>query len=420
MPSRSQTYSINDWELWTYVPLAGSFVLDFSNLNDAGAKLGATDGSMQIQNAEINSINIREGAPLNQGIFTEAIPATMTLSMIVKNFTSAVSRNYYIGTPIWITLKNAETYNDSVYGKNTPMFIGRIRSFNVQLAPNTNIATVTIEATSQTQDDLNVLLTILKDNIIQKTTAIASFADAVGIPNQFKESFYHFGGTAVGANETKTYGEWVADMILCDLYVARDDVTPTEVSWGATSRTYKYNTGIKTTTFNKASLPVGYTFDENTITDLVLDWDGLGAPTGVTLTNYYNQNIVYQYGVNSGTASGAANNFSAIVDLKDIGEMTSFGQLAVFYNKTFAPINITTLTAQNFQNITFREDTIYDSGMTPRSAWLYPERLLRIGDLAQINMPTYGFTNHQAIVVGRNIEVSNDFIQTTYNLWKGF
>ena len=417
MPTRTQTYSVDDWQLWTYVPVAGRFVLDFSKLNGADT-LGSVDGSMQIQDAQIASVSVYEGSGINQGIFTEPQPASMNCSIIVQNFTSTVSKNYYLGAPIWLTLKNAETYNDSVFLKNTPIFMGRIRSFNVQLQPGSNIATITLEATSETQDDLNVLLTILKDNIVYKTVAISDAATANDIPNLFKSSNLHFGGTALGAYETKTYGEYVRDMVLGDLYVCRDDVTPTEVIWGATSRTYKYNTGIKTTDNKIDALPL-YTFDKDNISNLVLDWDGLSAPTGVSLTSYFDPSVIYQYGISAASSSGA-NNFSATLDVKDIGELTSVGQLMVFYNKTFAPISFTTTVAQNYQNVTCREDTIVDTGLTNRSAWLYPEKLLRIGDVAQVNMPTYGFTNYQALVVGRTIEISNEYVQTTYNLWKGF
>jgi hypothetical protein len=209
-------------------------------------------------------------------------------------------------------------------------------------------------------------------------------------------------------------------MVLCDLNVVRDDVTPVEVVTGASSRTFNYNTGIKTTTYSTSTLPVIQTFDSDTISDLILDWDGAGSPTGVTLTNYYNSSLIYQYGSTSDSASGGAVLFTSVVDLKDVNEMKSFADLALFYNKTFAPVTISTVTARNFQDLTYREDTVYTPGLSPVSAWLYPENLLRIGQLARINMPTYGFTNYDAIVVGRNIEVSNDFVLTTYNLWKGY
>jgi hypothetical protein len=417
--SRTQIYETTDWQIWTYVPLAGSFVLDFSKLNGSDT-LGATGGSIEIQDVQIASINISEGSPVTQGIFTIPTPASMSCSLIVDDFTSTLSQNYLIGTPIWVTLKNAETYDDTTYLKNTPMFMGRIRSFNVTLTPGTNIASIEIEATSQTEDDLNVLMTILKDNIVYKTAAIGAAATALGIPNLFKESFNHFGGTALGAYETKSYGEYISDMVLCDLNVVRDDVTPVEVVTGASSRTFNYNTGIKTTTYSTSTLPVIQTFDSDTISDLILDWDGAGSPTGVTLTNYYNSSLIYQYGSTSDSASGGAVLFTSVVDLKDVNEMKSFADLALFYNKTFAPVTISTVTARNFQDLTYREDTVYTPGLSPVSAWLYPENLLRIGQLARINMPTYGFTNYDAIVVGRNIEVSNDFVLTTYNLWKGY
>ena len=419
MADRTQTYETTDWQIWTYVPLAGSFVLDFSQLNGSDT-LGATGGSVVVQDVQITSMSITEGSPVSQGIFPEITPASMACNLIVSNFTSSISQNYLIGTPIWVTLKNAETYADTVYGKNTPMFMGRIRSFNVQVTPGSNIASINLEATSQTQDDLNVLMTILKDNIVYKTAAISAAATALGIPNLYKESYNHFGGTALGAYETKSYGDYLADMVLCDLNVVRDDVTPVEVSTGATSRTFTYNTGIKTTAYGISTLPVIHTFDSTSISDLIVDWDGAGAPTGVTLTNYFDSNIVYQYGSSSDAASGGAVIYVGTVDLKDLTEMKAFADLALFYNKTFTPVSLTTVTARNFQDLTFREDTVYTSGLSPISAWLYPENLLRVGECIRVNMPSYGFTNYDAIVVGRNIEVSNDFVLTTYNLWKGY
>jgi hypothetical protein len=419
MAARTQTYETTDWQIWTYVPLAGSFVLDFSMLNGSDT-LGATDGSIVVQDVQITSLVINEGSPVSQGIFPEITPASMSCNLIVSNFTSSVSKNYLIGTPIWVTLKNAETYDDTVYGKNTPYFMGRIRSFNVQVTPGSNIASIDLEATSQTQDDLNVLMTILKDNSVYKTAAISAAADALGIPTLYKDSYNHFGGTALGAYETKSYGDYLADMVLCDLNVVRDDVTPVDVVVGATSRTFIYNTGVKTTHFGISTLPLIYTYDDDSISNMTMDWDGAGSPTGVTLTNYFDSNIVYQYGSTSSDASGGAVIYVGTVDLLDLTEMKGFADLALFYNKTFAPISITTVTARNFQDLTFREDTVYTSGFSPVSAWLYPENLLRVGDHLQVNMPTYGFTNYDAIVVGRSIEVSNDFVLTTYNLWKGY
>jgi len=80
------------------VPLAGSFFLDFSKLNGSDT-LGATGGSIEIQDVQIASINISEGSPVTQGIFTIPTPASMSCSLIVDDFTSTLSQNYLIGTP---------------------------------------------------------------------------------------------------------------------------------------------------------------------------------------------------------------------------------------------------------------------------------------------------------------------------------
>jgi hypothetical protein len=264
-------------------------------------------------------------------------------------------------------------------------------------------------------------MTVHKDNIVDKYAAIGAAATALGIPNIFKPTYTHFGGTPAGVDETKSYGEFVSDLVLCDLTVVRDDVTPESVNAGVSSRTFKYNTGIKTTDWNSTYLPAPtFTFDQATISDLAVDWDGAGSPTGVTLTNYYDPNLIYQYGSTVSDASGGVALFTSTVDLKDITEMKAFADLALFYNKTFAPVSITVVTARNFQNLNYREDIVYTSGLDPISVWLYPETLYRIGQVIRINMTTYGFTNYDAIIVGRNIEVSNDFVLTTYNLWKGF
>jgi hypothetical protein len=77
MAVRTQTYETTDWQIWTYVPVAGSFVLDFSKLNGSDT-LGATEGSIQVQDVEITSLTINEGSPVSQGIFTEITPASMS------------------------------------------------------------------------------------------------------------------------------------------------------------------------------------------------------------------------------------------------------------------------------------------------------------------------------------------------------
>jgi hypothetical protein len=420
MANRTQIYSTTDWLVWTYVPEPGSFVLDFSKLNGTDV-LGSYNGSMVTTQAEVTGIDLSEGSAVSNAIFTEVTPSTITISLSVENFTTSLANEFFVGTPIWVTYKNAETYPDANFGQNTPLFVGKIRSFAVDVQPGQDFSTVTIQATSNSEDDLNVLMTILKDNIVLKTSAITAAATALNIETSFYALLpLQFGGTAVGAYETKSYGEWVADLVLCNLDVVRDDITVDTVFWGATSRNYNYLEGIKTTSSRSALIPTRATLNETSITDVELNWDGAGAPTGVNLTNYYNPALVYQYGSTSSTSTGGAFNFAATVDLKDISQMTTVGQQMVSYGRTFAPVSVGTVIATNYQDITFVEDFLLDQGSTTRSAWLYPDNLLRIGEVAEFTLTEYGFTDYRAIVTGRTITVTPDHWTVTYNIWKGF
>lgn len=419
MAIRTQTYLTEDWKIWTYVPESNSFVLDFSKLNGTDT-LGYANGSMVVSDSQVTGINLNEGGVVTSAIFTDVAPASISISLIIKNFSSYMARNYLVGTAIWVTYKNAEDIPDNNFSLNTPIFIGRIRSFNVDIQPGSDFASVTIEATSDTEDDLNVLMSILKDNIVYKTEAIAASATTLGIDTSFYPSTLHFGGTAVGVYETKTYGEWLADLVLCNLDVVRDDVTATGVFYTSLTRQYNYSNGIKTTTSNGSAITSKATFDENIITDVELNWDGAGAPTGVTLTNDYNNTIVYQYGSTSSSSTGGAFNFAATVDVKDITEMTSVGQRMISYGREFAPVSVAVKLATNYQDIDFANEYLLDQGSTYREAWLYPANLLRIGDVAEITVSAYGFTDYRAIITGRTITVTPDDWTVTYNLWKGF
>jgi len=418
MADKIITYLSSDWKIWTYQPVENRFILDFTALNDATKPLSATDGEVKVLDVEIGSINIQEGAEITNGVFTDVQPASADISLIFKDFTQTDSMKFLIGTALWITFRNGETYEDTVYKHNTPIFIGRIRSFNVNLQPESDYASITVQATSGTQDDLNVQLTILKDNIVYKTAAIGQAAYLNNIPYLYKDSYLHFGGTALGAYETKTYGEWVRDMNLCDLYVIRDDVTPIELNYGATTRTYKYQTGIKTSESVISSLPE-YDFTGDNVSGLVMNFDGEGAPTGVSLVNYYNSAIVYDYGTPAIASSGQAYNFGATIDVKDLNEMLTVSQKMLSKTKSFSPVEVTVKTATNYQNLTIREETLLDQTLTPRQVYLYPKSLLRIGDVANVNIPEFGIDNQQVFIVGRNIEISPDNWLTTYNLWKG-
>jgi hypothetical protein len=421
MANITKTYSRTDWEIWTYVPVAGSFVLDFSKLNGSDV-LGSTDGSMQISTDKIASIQVQEGGPVNNGIFTEAIPARLLVTLNVFGFTSALASKYLVGTAIWLTYKNAETYGDPVMGTKTPMFIGKIRSFNVDVQPGEDMATISIEATSNTEDDLNTLVTMYRNDSVLKDSLLASSAAAYGIPTNFYSEtgpglYLHY-PPAIGVNETKSYGEWVAEFVTSYVNIVRDDVTPALNNWTSTTRSWYFNQGIKTTA-SFAGQTARSNIDSTKIIAMQMDWDGAGAPTGVNLTNYYTPALTYQIGNSQGSSTGGASIYTQTVDVKDSTEMVAVANRMLSSTRTFAPVMIAVKIAINNQSITFLEDTLLDYGGTPRSVWIYPQNLLRIGETFSITISKYSISSYSALVVGRTINVTPDDYTVQYNLWKG-
>jgi len=415
MANRTQTYLSKDWNIWTNKQFnAGRFRLDFSKLDDASAPLGLYDDYLAILDVKINSININQGAQISQGIFSEISPSRLSINMEMRNFTADDSNQFFIGLPIVVTYKNAETLDDFYWGKNTPIFYGRIRSFNVDIQPGTNIASLSVTATTANEDYLNTLIAIDKDTTNYKSTLIYNATSQV-IPGPARfnaPSLYHYASTN---SEVKTYGEWLSDLNLGDLAIVADDYKFSGFS-PSPIRQVIYDTALK---FQPNTLGSNvFTYDSTNIIDLTLDWSGAESPSGVTLTNYFNNAIIYQYGSDGRSNSGSFN-FSATLDVKELTEMETIGKKMISMSKKFAPIEIVTKTATNFHNLTFKE-LVYTFGGATNYLYIKPENLSEVGDTIQINMPDYGFINQQMLVTGRTLEITPDDWTTTYNLWKGF
>lgn len=408
MANKTQTYSTSDWKIWTYQPFNNRFILDFNQLDDASAPLSSTDGTIKTIDALIGGITITEGSSIDQGVFSNVQPASMTVSLLFKDFTAVDSRKFLVGSTIAASYRNAQTVENlmfgGLWGKTTPVFYGRISSFNVDIQPGSNFATVTIQANSYAQDNLNTQISFTKDTTTAKSALITSAANAKGIAIGLEASAYNYANTV---SESKTLGEWLSDLIVCDMTLAANNFI---YGWWGVHDYYYFYQNIQTlpSTVGTSS----FTFDDTNITDVTLDWSGANAPTGVTLTNYATPATVYQYGTDS---SSAGFNYSATIDVKDITQMTTIGQKMISMVKQFAPVSIRTKTATNFQNITFKEEDFGDG-----SVWFVPTNLIPVGKTIQVNQPTYGFTNQKMLITGRTIEVTTDNWTTTYDLWKGF
>jgi hypothetical protein len=399
MATTTRTYNASDWSIWTYVPEPGSFVLDFSQLNGSDV-LGTTGGSMEVNPAEIASISLNSGSSIDQGIFLPITPMTMQASLSIKNFTADDANKFYVGTDIWLTLDNESGYSEPNFGLTTPFFIGRIRDFAVDVIPGEDFATINLSCTSDLEDDLNTLVPITTLTDFSKTLQVVNNASEAGIrlsPINFQSSAYSIYNFATERREVKSYGDWLQDIYTCDMTMGFDSVTPfSEIwLWGANAALSTVGTPVKT-------------FGDEDISNVGFGWSGAGSPTGVNLTNYFDSEIVYQFG---GSSNSQNFTYNATIDVKDISEMSAVGQKMLSMNKAFRPVEVSTETARTYQEITF--DDRY-------GVFYYPTNLAQVGDTVAIDLPNQGFSNVPMLVTGRTMEITPDNWTTTYNLWKGF
>jgi hypothetical protein len=405
MPSQTN-YSSNDWDIWSYEPVAGKFLLDFSKLDDATTPLSATDGSIVIVDCEITEIMVSEGTTATSGLFFDPRPSTANVVIQIKNFNKSYATKFFPGTDFWITFKNGDTANNSYknLGTRTPLFFGKTSSFDVQVNPSSDFATISISANSIVTDQLNTLLRIDTSAGVDKNIAIENAARALGFFCDIDGTpgFYPRGSIV------KTYGEFLTELVATSVKLPGDYVFFTSQTGTALAPNIVYEQGMRVNSGSHTGT-ADYTFEESKISSISYDWVHAEAPTGVTLTNEGNSSIVYQRGTDG---SGFMHN--ATVDLPDIGWMENVGSLIINHKKLFSPISITTTLAKNGQKIRWG-----DYGST-YSAYLYPLGLVPIGFKLQITVAENGFTAEKTVITGRTIEITPDNWNVTYNLWKGF
>jgi hypothetical protein len=406
MPSQT-TYSSNDWNIWSYEPVAGKFLLDFSKLDDATTPLSATDGSIVIVDCEITEIMISEGTTATSGLFFDPRPSTANVVIQLKNFNKSYATKFFPGTDFWITFKNGDTANNSYknLGTRTPIFFGKTSSFDVQVNPSSDFATISISANSIVTDQLNTLLRIDTSTGIDKNIAIEDaaralgfFCDLDGVP-----SFYQRGIVI------KTYGEFLSEYVATGIKLPGDYVYHTSIGGTALAPNIVYEQGVRANAGSHTTGGASFTFNESKISSIQYDWVHADAPTGVTLTNEGNSSIVYQRGTD-----GSGFMYTATVDLPDISWMEVAGNNMINYKKLFSPVSIETTLATNGKTIKWGN---YGSTF---SAYLYPQGLVPIGKVLEITLAENGFTAERTVITGRTIEITPDNWNVTYNLWKGF
>lgn len=411
MADRSRTYLSTDWSIQTFVPEAGSFILNFSEL-DGSDVLGTTSGSYETLHAGIVSLSLTEGGTPNSGLIFELLPTTLVATLQFTDFQMSDVNKFYVGAGVRLLLENENTYADATYGNSTPVFIGVIDGVNVDLVPGQDFAQLTFTANYFTAE-LNSLVTVYKSTT---STRLASLNSGLGEITNVEYALdwpvsptYNY---ATNTNETKTYGEFIADLIAGDVSVPQLSFYVRNANEATGAMTYDFSPVMH---YNKVGTSLK-TFTGSDLSDIVVGWSGQDAPTGVTLYLYSNDTIIYQYGSSDSITDGNTRSLTSTVDVKDLTQLTAVGQTYLSMTPEFSPISITTETATQYQTITFREqDDYFISG---NKCWVLPTTLFNIGDTITVDVTEHGI-NQDMIITGRTLEVSPDNWMTTYNLWKG-
>jgi hypothetical protein len=409
----TKTYKSEDWKLWTYRPQLGSFVLDFSQLDGPDVLGNGTDGLVE-SNYDLASAIITAGGEMGSAVIYPISPETAEITVNVKEFTIDVINEFYVGTLVELRLKNASPY---IGLQQTIMFRGYITSAFVDVLPGEDFSTISISAINESQAKLNTNVGITKNETDLKSQLIRNSAIDANIFMEIQDSLYNFKGTA---KESKSLGEWLSDLALCDFMQMTDNTIPDFVTqpsldpntWQMYSVTNLYLKVNKSIAFSSGVL------NSDSITDIKLDWSGANSPTSVTLTNYTDNSLIYQFG---SVDSGAPGSFSynSTVDLKDLTQMTEVGKQLLAMNKAFKPVQITTITAVNNQEVDFKETQVVGA-LTFAIIPMVPSNLYEVGDTITVDLPNLGVEDNDMIVTGRTIEITPDNWTTTYNLWKGF
>jgi len=432
MPNLTKTYQASDWSILTYRPEAYSFILDFSRLNSVD-KLGFADGFMVAIDAEIANITLIEGSQISQGMIANIEPATLTAELIIEDFVPEDANKFLVGSEIQLILANPTPTDliprdvGSFYRSNQTLFFeGFMESFSVQLSPDSKFATISISAESKTSKDLNTLIGVEKNTTTPKNELIRDAG--VGQWDGYTFDNYNFGVTDY---EEKSLGDFLGDLLLCELGIAGDHVvddgigTTTDIFPGAgiytVSPNHRQFLNLTSSTLSTGALDV-VALGGDEINSMTLDWSGAGSPTGAAFTLYSDSSVTFNFGNSN---SPGAFVYSATPDVKDLAQLEKMAKKLLGFNKSFSPVQISVETARTFQELEFEEIfkscPVFDGPPTASFAfYTQPVKLLKILDFVDVSNYPASILEKRMIVVGRTINITPDNWTTTYDLWKGY
>ena len=399
-------YKASDWNVYLYTTAAGSFVLDTSVLNGPDILGSSTGSNVKQTSIKVADIIINNGSEISQGVFLNATPSTMQLTVEKLNATANDLNTYYPGRAIYVTLNNNFTnttgYPLTEAGVPNPvtetlMFTGYILDSSMNYDPNSDIATISIAATSHSTNLLNTVRSITKT--IGGNKGLTIFGSTVGS--------YNWG---VNATVSATNGELYTDFNLGDMYIPSfscgDDVV---VDTGLGTVIHTTTLEYYLTNWSNTVSTAAYSYTDADISNVQIGISGAEHPTNAKLTNTSIPAQVIEIG-ETDTSQTAKFIYQGSVDVQNTTELTAIANKMLSMTKKIAPISVTIPLAYTYQATPFK------SGIDGHKF----SKLAAIGETVSISSTKLDISNQLMLVTGRTIEVTPDLFSVTYNLWKGF
>lgn len=421
MADRTRTYLPTDWSIWVNQPEAGSFIWDFSEW-DSGDVWGTTGNTFSAVDLQIENITFTEGSTISQGVFSQATPNTLNVSFNTKNFNTNLAAKFLNGSNIELRLKNENTEPQL---EQTVFFMGYIEDVTCDVQPGSDFASISVSATSVTSKALNRLVSITKNTTTEKGELLQTALSPYGLVVLTDEN--HF---ANSATEEKTIGEWLQDALISSLYnpaqtgyfsgifkeLMTNGISET-FSGGVYVINHSYGSNFDIVQAYNPQVVKG-TFDDESISNVTVGWQGEGSPTGVNLTLASDSGVTYKKNADDNGEPGMFT-YSGSVDVKNLTELTRVGNALLGMSRKFAPMQISSVRARTYDEITFRQIdfTIHDEIEYP--TWFRVKNDIIIGQQIGVELLDYGI-NDTLLVTGKTHEITPDSWTITYDLWKGF
>jgi hypothetical protein len=418
MATSSRIYKPTDWQLWMFLGEPGIFRLDFSLLNGSDV-LGDFDeeGKMTLVDVPFSSISIIDGSPTNQGTFAELTPSSAVFTFQTENFQKTDFVEYYSGKQIALTLKNQitnPTFSNTMFGYNTPYFVGKINDVLISVDPLSKFTTVTITAAENLAGIFNQPLTINKNTTAFARDQIGTAIQAILTPvqNWAEMNFFfgwlesHFGTTG---SETKSSGDWLSDLAIADVgfYASQ---------WIGNGTFFKKNINFQQFPYKTAPAGLGKTrtIELENVSSIEFGIDGYQNPTSYIIK----------------TAAGSVFNFPASqystlselivkelnIDIKDFTEANANNYARSLFATEFTAIKISVLNAYEDQQIVF--DNLDWSSSS--ASLLRPITNADVGWQIILDLSEYGYSSAEKFnVTSKEDEITKEYWITHYYLTKG-